>query len=386
MSDITLTADDISTIIRDVAQELQAEFRSGSLNKSEVPVGKKVSPEPALHTVKPGDNKRGSMPKGNMLKGEAGESDGASGVDTGPLLSTKGGTSKNGSGPTNTTGPLIPASMNKADGEPDFAADEESGPSPAAEDGADGVASVGAPAEDASADSSGSPMDGGESPNPAEGMDAGGAGPEGEPMGAPEETVETFYASLEDDDLRMHWEALKAVIVARSASGDGDADDIGAPQDGGADMSQAPEAAEASMSQPPMEDPTNPTMKSEDVDQGEVMTKSEADKLTHKLAKLEKSLDDKNKDYSKLAEDFKGLADLVKNTFTTPGQKAITAAPLAKSEPTVSQTLTRSEVKAKLDKVILNPTLTKSERNHITSFYLNGTNFEQIKHLLDEKK
>jgi hypothetical protein len=380
MSDFTFSVDDINTIVLDAVKELEMEVKKGTLAKAEVPAGKKMTPDPAINTPSKGDNKRGSMPKGNMLKGEVEESDGASGVDGGPLLPTKGGTSKNGSGPTNTTGPLL--AMAKADGDAEFAQDEESGPAPSAEDGSDAGDSAAAPAE-------------------AAGGEGGEAGPSGEPMGdVPEETIEDFYASLDDDALRMHWEALKAVIVAKSASGDGDQDDIGsaegapmddgmgAAQDGGADMASAPGAEQASMDQPPMEDPTNPTMKSEDVDQGVQMSKSEVAKWNAQVTELRKSLEAKTAELTNLKADFTGLADLVKNTFTTPGQKAITAVPLTKSEtakPTV--TMSRTEIKTALDKVVASgKPLNKSERNSIASFYLNGSDFDKIKHLLDETK
>lgn len=194
-----------------------------------------------------------------------------------------------------------------------------------------------------------------------------GPPPEGEPPpgeGGPvdQAQLEQIYAQMSDEELKTHYLALKAVIVARAGGGAPGGPEGAAP---------APTGVSGGGSPPPP-----PMGKSEFIGppNGGPIQKSETDL---KVEALEKSI--------------KGLVDVFEKVLTRPQRKAITGIEwIAKSEDTATKStakpveqLTRAEIKARLNEVAKRTDLEKSDRSRITQYFYGDLSVDEIKDLLE---
>lgn len=184
--------------------------------------------------------------------------------------------------------------------------------------------------------------------------------------------LEKMYMSMSADEQLIHHDVLRKCMDASQAAAPAAEAAPAAPAaelDKCGDMSmQKSENTSATEAAPAVE------VKAEDVKSNpEVeLAKSEAAAATAKANELQKSLD--------TVQEF--LTKLVKKV---PQGKAITSyEQVAKSETDSKegQELSKSEINAILGKKAADPSLTKSDRDAINAFYLNGANINTISHLL----
>lgn len=233
-----------------------------------------------------------------------------------------------------------------------------------------------APAESsssASAGDSGPPSDPGATPP----GDAPGSSPEDpgqDPAMGGEMDIaqlQQAYAGLSDEELHMHFEALKGEMFNRMGQGQDGATLPGDPAMG----ATPPDGAGA----PPPADPTPPAM----VPNGSPDTMKSEKEL--KLEELTKSQEDLQKTVAK-------MTDLLTEMLVRPQRKTITSmadyAALNKTEVSTKKPDAK-EIKAKLAKVVEKHDLSKSDRELITRATLNGVDrggnsvkFEEIEHLI----
>lgn len=216
--------------------------------------------------------------------------------------------------------------------------------------------------------------------------DAPGASPEGpgaDPaMGGGQmdlAQLQQEYAALSDEELHMHFEALKTEMFNRMGGGQ----DQGAPPGADPSMGASPDGGGPGMGAPPPADPTPPAM----VPNGSPDTmKSEKDL---KFAELVKNQDEK---IANLDKTVAKLTDLLTEVITRPQRKTITSmadyAALNKTEPAAKKP-DMKEIKIKLAKVVEQSDLSKSDRELITRATLHGVGrggnsvkFEEIEHLI----
>jgi hypothetical protein len=180
---------------------------------------------------------------------------------------------------------------------------------------------------------------------------------------APEATLEQAYSQLSDEDFQAHWEALKCVAMQRYGQPE-------APAAPGMAPPVAPPAPPAAPPAPPQMAPKAPAMamKSE-ANYGETLSKAE-----EKINGLEKQLE--------------SVTLLLEKMLNKPVQRAITSvAAIAKSESEKSQEvpLTRDQIKSKLAKKARSVNLTKSDRDLIDRYVLNGdVKVSDLTHLLKD--
>lgn len=204
------------------------------------------------------------------------------------------------------------------------------------------------------------------------------AAPEAAPEGAPEEahgsemSLEQAYGSLSDEDLQAHYEALKAVIMAKMPQGD-----AGAPPAEASSAGAVPPAPEASAA-PAM--PGAPEGSAPPQDPA-ITHKSEKDSL-EALSKAEDEI-------KGLKNQVEGITGLLEKMLAKPTQKAVTSMAefLAKSEmeKPVTPKLSRNQVTVKLGEAAQRTDLKKSDRELINRYFMNGdVDYKSIQHLLSE--
>jgi hypothetical protein len=184
-------------------------------------------------------------------------------------------------------------------------------------------------------------------------QDPAAGGAEGGPEGAHSpEDIKAAYESLDDEGLKLHYEALKAVLMERMGGGQGAEQ---APEQAAPEQTPPPEAA-PQQSAPPQ---SAPAMKSEE------LSKAEA-----KIEELSKSLTE--------------VLDMVTKLASQPRPKAITEiSQLSKSE-VAQDKLTKDQVESKLLQKAKDQALMKSDRALIVRYFTpnNTVKFEEIAHLL----
>lgn len=236
-----------------------------------------------------------------------------------------------------------------------------------------------APEASGSPDASAPPSDG---PPP----DMGGGSPEdpgADPAAGGQMDIgqlQQEYAALSDEEIHMHFEALKGEMFNRMGSQDPATG--GAPPGVDPSMGAAPGAGPG-MGAPPPADPSPPAM----VPNGDPsMGKSEKNFLFQDLAK---SQDLKIETLSKSVD---LLTNLITEMVSAPKRKTITNLAdfqaLSKTEPSAKK-LDSKEIQKKLSKVVEQRDLSKSDRELITRATLSGigrggnsVKFEEIEHLL----
>lgn len=251
---------------------------------------------------------------------------------------------------------------------------EESDPSPSSkENSAPAESSSSAPAGD-----SGPPSDPGATPP----GDAPGSSPEDpgqDPAMGGEMDIaqlQQAYAGLSDEELHMHFEALKGEMFNRMGQGQGDGMPPGDPGMGAPPPDVAPPGGAGA---PPPADPNPPAM----VPNGSPDTMKSEKEL--KLEELTKSQEDLQKTVAK-------MTDLLTEMLVRPQRKTITSmadyTALNKTEGSTKKPDAK-EIKAKLAKVVEKHDLSKSDRELITRATLNGVDrggnsvkFEEIEHLI----
>lgn len=221
-----------------------------------------------------------------------------------------------------------------------------------------------APAESASpeaAPESASP----EAPEAPEGEEDNSApeAPEGEGAEDPAQAhsadeIHEAYGQLDDESLKMHYEALKAVLMERmGGGGDQEAKDQSAAPPAPADQSAAPAMGEA----PPAAQP--PAM-------------GKAEESATALSKAEEQI-------AKLTKSVEEMAGMMLKLASQPRPKAITEmAELSKTE--MSPKLNKEQVDAKLFAKAKEQNLAKSDRALIVRYFTpnNRVKLEEIEHLL----
>ncbi len=263
--------------------------------------------------------------------------------------------------------------------------------SPAASDGASDSSSASAPAASASPDApAGEASAPAADPAAADGMD-----PSMDPAAAagasdPGADLQQAYGQLPDEDLKAHFEAIKTVIMSRmggqdagmdpAAAGAGappvaaPADPMGAPP--AAAAAAAPDMSAGGPPPPPVAAKAAPTMSAAPA-MPPVMGKSEVAQ-GEELAKTEE----------RLQKQIAGLTQVIE-TLLVPQRKSVTSMAqfLAKSESERAEApkLNAAQVRAKLTRASLSPTLEKSDRDLINRYILEGSQavqLEEIEHLL----
>lgn len=196
-----------------------------------------------------------------------------------------------------------------------------------------------------------------DAPPPEEGLgggdpaDGGGAPPPEEEPAAPDapptlEELTAAYGMLPPEELKMHYLAAKTALFETM---------------GGAPEGSPPGGPEG----PPPEGSSGPGMGSQEgvpPEEDPALGKSE------RFESLEKSV--------------KGIEKALERLLTAPVRKAVTdIAHIAKSEPS-KRILSRDEITRKLTAKAADPTLAKSERSLINSYYSGNITVDQIEHLL----
>lgn len=187
--------------------------------------------------------------------------------------------------------------------------------------------------------------------------------------------LEKMYMSMSAEEQLIHHDVLRKCMDAAQSQAAPAAEAAAAPAAAQAPAAEIDKCGDMSMSKSENTEAVAVEVKAEDVKPNpEVeLAKSEAAAATAKAEQLQKSLD--------TVQEF--LTKLVKKV---PQGKAITSyEQVAKSEDTAAgegKELSKSEINAILGKKAADPSLTKSDRDAINAFYLNGANINTISHLL----
>lgn len=284
--------------------------------------------------------------------------------------------------------------LRKADGEDE---PKKDGPpasesaSGASDDSAAPPAASASPAPDASAASPDPAASAAPVPDPASaGADPAAQASGGDPMAA----LSQAYAQLSPEELQMHFEALKQVLMSQQAA-------AGAVPAAGAGAPMAPPAAPAAdpmaaaAGAPPMGAPPAPagmgggapmagegskpldpaaTMALKSEHEKEMsLVKSERDASATKVAELEKSL-------SQLTETMtKVLAQPIRKSVTG---KDIDGLLEHEKQAPKFESMSKAEVTKKLLTVARDPALKKADRDLINKYYNGTTKVDAIAHLL----
>ena len=227
----------------------------------------------------------------------------------------------------------------------DDAGEASSAPAPAADDG-------GPPEQNGEgADGSGSPAD-----DPAAPGDEGGEGQEAGGAMDPA-ALQSEYAKLPLDELKMHAEAAQAALASAMGGGMG----AGGPPAGPG----GPEASAPAMPPPAMKNEMNAYGNGGQ----KAMAKSEAE-----VASLRKSLEEQGKMLERVIGAFEAVV-------SKPMRKAETM--LNPSAAAMAPKLSKAEVGAKLRTKVRDTSLTKNDRELINDFFLgNPVDVSKLSHLL----
>lgn len=187
-----------------------------------------------------------------------------------------------------------------------------------------------------------------------------------------EDDLHEIYSLMGDHDLKAHYAALKAVILARAAQHhdgsegeDAPAPEMAAAEEGGGD--------EMEMSEEPME-------KSEEV-KG----------LEEKIASLEKSIEsltESAKHANKVVElekSIETISEFIAKRAAPQRKAVVSVEELSKAEAPV--VVPEAEAKKIFAAMCANPdsTLTKHERNMISDYFLSTLSFDAVSHLLKKQ-
>lgn len=206
------------------------------------------------------------------------------------------------------------------------------------------------------------------------------------------EHMQKMYMSMSKGELKAHHDCIMEIAKAdmgqaapAPAAAPAQEAAPAAPQGGDMGKSEPKSHAEANGGQisatgEPKDPPgaKSPASKAEGMQMSKSETNTEVEMLKSELAS-EKAKSDTLKKNQDALQEF--LTKLVKKV---PQGKAITSLDvIAKSESgQETQELTKSEVTSILMKKASDPTLSKSDRDAINAFYISGTNYNTISHLL----
>jgi hypothetical protein len=254
----------------------------------------------------------------------------------------------------------------------------------------EGSAPEGSPDMGGESASEGASEGGGESETPpADGGEEGAEAPPGqespEQQQGDEQTLEQAYAALPDDQLQMHYEALRAVVMQRMSGGAGAPAAPGAPSpDQGAGGppgagGMPPEASGSPAGGPPGAGGMPPEMGA-----GGPPEQLQASEAPVWADELKKATDEK---VASLERQLAGLTGLLETMITRPQQKAFTSMAqfVAKSELEKPKpvSMNRKDVLKKLNQVAQSNDLKKSDRDLINRYVLAGdVDVNEISHLL----
>ncbi len=197
---------------------------------------------------------------------------------------------------------------------------------------------------------------------PAEGQEAAPAADEGHGYDAEDlEHMIKMYSSMSKAELKAHHDAIKQCLDAACATEEAPA---------------APEAPAAA-----------PMAKSEETSV-EVKVEAKAEeKPAQEVELLKSEISAKSAKVEELQKNLDVVTEFLTKLFAkkpAPAGKAITNLDaIQKSESGVEdKTLTKSEITTILAKKAADPSLTKSDREAINAYYLNGASIDKISHLL----
>lgn len=189
-----------------------------------------------------------------------------------------------------------------------------------------------------------------------------------------EQTLEQAYGSLPEEELRAHYEALKAVLMQRMGGQDQAGSPSAPPAAGPVSPPAGPSAPPAGPGEggSPAVPPTGPS----EVPPGAMKAEGSFGELSKAESRIEE-----------LEKNLAGVTKILEMVITKPQGKAVTSMAqfIAKSEADLPATpkLSRQEAMKQLNKVSMDPTLKKSDRELITKFTLNqAVDVKEIQHLL----
>lgn len=232
------------------------------------------------------------------------------------------------------------------------------------------------PAPEASASAPGEESLGGDP-----GMDAGpaddlGGDPAGEAMDP--EALKAAYMDLPDDQLQLHLAAIKEAVMARMGGQGVDAP-VAPP---------GPEASAPPAGPPPGAGAPAPAFKGEKdyvdgANGGEKLAVKKSE--NSEVAALKAELELQKAQAEKTDAALGSLVKAFTNVLGQPVRKAVTDltfVPKTDGPAIDVKNMSRSQVTEKLAQVTKDPSLKKSDRELIDSYYVNGVSLDKIAHLL----
>ena len=256
-------------------------------------------------------------------------------------------------------------SPSEDDDNADVSATAPAAPSP----GADGSAPPGGAdgAEASAPDASASPDLGG---SPDASPDAMGGGDPGMDQSMDHDALVAEYSKLGPEELKAHVMAAKEALMAAMGGAAGDGEPMAPPAPAAAPPAAPmtpPAAPDMSASAPPA---LKSEIKSDVAANGGKMSKSEKD-----FADLKKRADEQDEALSK-------LLTAVETVLGQPQRKAVTSVSFVPKTTDAPKTLSKSEVKDKLNEITKSTKLAKSDRELINEYCLGNVTVEKIEHLL----
>lgn len=208
-------------------------------------------------------------------------------------------------------------------------------------------------------------------------------------QGEPEQTLESQYAALPVEELKLHFVACKTALMAAlgAAGGAPEGSTLPAPP---APPAPAPEAPAAPAPQPQMGKKEFAAAEGSggDIKVGGKMCKSEVET---RLETLEKSVKEKDEYIKTIEEKFSAAAEgLTKLINSQPMRKSIAGVSFVTREEGVNSAqtapvLSKAEAIAKCNEISARPDLKKSDRELLNKFVTGNCAQDQIQHLLTIK-
>ncbi len=264
-----------------------------------------------------------------------------------------------------------------------------------------------APEASASPEASGPPA-GDEGSAPPPGGDEGSAPPPDAASGDPAadamatpEALEAEYAKLPDQELQMHFVALRSALMKRQTV----QPDAGAPDAGAGPPPEASGSPAGAPPPPPPEASGPPAMGKGEIKLGDgsggkmtagKMSKSEVEAQA-RLVKAEadqkalaKTVADQAATIQALEANIGNIAAAVKNRLERPIRKSATGVSFVTKPGTTAdastkfESLSKSEIVKKLNEVTSSASLSKKDRDLVNSYCVGTVSIKEIAHLLTE--
>ena len=206
-------------------------------------------------------------------------------------------------------------------------------------------------------------------------------------QGEPEQTLESQYAALPVEELKLHFVACKTALMAALGA-------AGGPPEGSTPPAPAPAAPAAPAPQPQMgkkEFPVAEGSGGEMKSAGKMCKSEQETQLESRLETLEKSVKEKDEYIKTIEEKFSAAAEgLTKLINSQPMRKSIAGVSFVTREEGVNSAqntpvLSKAEAIAKCNEISARPDLKKSDRELLNKFVTGNCAQDQIQHLLTIK-